>query len=65
MTIFGDEEVEIICNIPISNYLQEDKLIWYATSSGEFLVKSAYYTEKELQERKKGEGSNWLGGQEV
>ena len=63
--IFSAMEVDIICNIPISNYYQKDKMIWHATSTGEFFVKSAYHIEKEHQGRKKGEGSNHARSQVV
>jgi ribonuclease HI len=56
--IFSVEEEQIICNIPVSKYQQKDKLIWAATTTGEFTVKSAYHLEKEIQNRKKGECSN-------
>jgi hypothetical protein len=56
--IFSNEEGDIICNIPVSKYHQKDKLIWVATNSGEFTVKSTYHLEKELQDRKNGECSN-------
>jgi hypothetical protein len=42
----------------LSKYQQNDKLIWVATTMGEFTVKSAYHLEKEIQDRKKGECSN-------
>jgi hypothetical protein len=57
-SIFSNEEGEIICNIPVSKYHQKDKLIWAASTSGEFTVKSAYHLEKEIQDRKNGECSN-------
>jgi hypothetical protein len=56
--IFSLEEGKIICNIPVSKYQQKDKLIWVATTTGEFTVKSAYHLKKEIQDRKKGECSN-------
>jgi hypothetical protein len=64
--IFGAEEVDIVCNIPISNYYQKDKMIWHVTSTGEFSVKiNAYHIKKEHQGRKKGEGSNQARSQVV
>jgi hypothetical protein len=56
--IFSEEEAEIIGNIPVSKYKQKDKLIWLATTNGEFSVRSAYHLEKEIQDRKNGESSN-------
>jgi hypothetical protein len=55
--IFNHEEVEIICNIPLSRYGQPDVLRWQGTTSGEFTVRSAYHLEKEKQERLRGESS--------
>jgi hypothetical protein len=63
--IFGAEDVDIICNIPITNYYQKDKMIWHATSTRKFFIKSAYRIEKERQGRKKGEGSNQVRSQAV
>ena len=56
--IFHESEASIICNIPLCCYNNEDKLIWRATSSGIFSVRSAYYLDMERKERKKGEGSS-------
>jgi hypothetical protein len=55
---FGEDEATAIYNIPLSRYNQEDKMIWRASRTGEFSVRSAYHLEKERQERKKGESSN-------
>ena len=57
--------MDIICNIHISNYQQRDKLIWFPTTKGEFLVKSAYHLEKECQDRKKREGPNQARSQAI
>lgn len=51
------EKAGLICNLPISKYQQADKLIWRATSTGEFSVRSTYYMEKEKTEHMHGEGS--------
>jgi hypothetical protein len=64
-TIFTEEEVEIVCNLPISCYWMEDKLMWHATSTGEFTVGSAYHLEKEKHDAMQGEGSNQGGAQEI
>jgi hypothetical protein len=42
-SIFNHEEAALICNIPLSKYNQPDKLIWRATNSGLFYVRSAYF----------------------
>ena len=52
---FDEDEATTICNISVSRYEHEDKMIWRALSSREFSVKSAYHLEKECQTRKKGE----------
>jgi ribonuclease HI len=57
-SIFVDEDADLICNLPLSRYNQPDRLIWQATSSGEFTVRSAYHFEIERLERQKGECSN-------
>lgn len=56
-SIFEKEEAETICNIPLSRYDHPDKLVWRATPSGTFTVKSAYYMEQDRQLREKGESS--------
>jgi ribonuclease HI len=56
-SIFVDEDADLICNLPLSRYNQPDRLIWQATSSGEFTVRSAYHFEIERLERQKGECS--------
>lgn len=55
--IFMEEEVELICSLPLSKYQQADKEIWRATSTGDFTVKNDYYMEKEKVGRMQGEGS--------
>jgi hypothetical protein len=54
---FGKEEATAICNIPLSRFLHDDKIIWRATKTGEFSVRSAYHLEKERLEKMKGECS--------
>jgi ribonuclease HI len=54
---FGEEESTAICNIPLSRFHHDDKIIWRATKMGEFSVRSAYHLEKERTERLKGECS--------
>jgi ribonuclease HI/exonuclease III len=57
-SIFLDDEADLICDLPLSRYHQPDRLIWQATSSGEFTVRSAYHFEVERLDQKKGECSN-------
>ncbi|XP_059436514.1 uncharacterized protein LOC132169501 [Corylus avellana] len=52
-SLFEKEEAEIICNIPLSRFDCPDKMVWRATPTGIFTVKSAYFLE---QERSHGEG---------
>lgn len=54
---FSEEEAEVICNLPINKYQVQDKLVWYPTSTGEFLVRSAYHLEMERCGSMKGECS--------
>ena len=60
-SIFKKDEAELICNIPMSKNSQPDKLVWRATQSGIFTVKSAYYLEKERSLRENGECSGGKG----
>lgn len=53
--IFKEDKVAIIFQIPLSQYRQQDMVIWRCTTSGEFTVQSAYHMEKEKQELKQGE----------
>lgn len=55
--IFMADEAEKICQLPLSMYIQEDKLIWRGTNSGEFTVWSAYHKKKERKDLGQGEGS--------
>jgi hypothetical protein len=45
----------------VSKLKKQDKMIWQATASGEFSVRSAYYLEMERNAEKGGEGSNKSG----
>jgi ribonuclease HI len=56
--IFHGEEADLICNIPLSKLGPPDRLIWRPTTTGCFTVCSAYFMEKERQEKLKGEGSS-------
>lgn len=55
--IFNKEEAEQICNIPVSRFGAEDKLVWRLTKIGHFTVRSAYHLELERKTRSKGETS--------
>lgn len=55
---FIEEEAEMICNLPLSRYRQQDKMIWFPTNTGEFSVRSAYHLEKEHMRSTQGKGSN-------
>jgi hypothetical protein len=55
--VFVEQEAGIICNIPISRYQNGDKLIWRATPTGTFTVRSAYHLEVERRSTAMGEGS--------
>ena len=41
--LFLDFEAENILSIPLSTRMPRDKLVWVATSNGQFTVKSAYW----------------------
>ena len=49
---FEADEAEIIYNLPLSQYGQEDKMIWRLTKTGEFTIRSAYYLGKERTTRR-------------
>jgi hypothetical protein len=50
-SIFLPEEAEVITNIPLSQSLPRDWLIWRCTKDGEFTVRSAYHLGMEIQAR--------------
>lgn len=56
--LFLEPEATIICNIPLSRFGHNDKLIWRATTSGIFSVRSAYHLDISRKEQFQGEGSN-------
>lgn len=56
-SVFAEEEVDIIFSIPLSKYGNPNMLIWQGSSNGEFIVRSAYYIEKDRQEVTRGECS--------
>jgi hypothetical protein len=55
--IFKEEEVEMIRQLPRSQYRQQDVLIWRGTTTGEFPVRSAYHLVKEKNKLQPREGS--------
>lgn len=55
--IFLKEEADVIRQIPLIQTGRPNKMIWRDTTNGLFNVKSAYYLQGELQERKKGQCS--------
>jgi hypothetical protein len=59
--IFVEEEAEIIGNLPKSKYRRPDKLIWRASPSGTFTVRSAYHLEMEMKMKKSGTSSDQSG----
>jgi hypothetical protein len=50
-SLFTEDEVQKIKEIPLSCTNQEDTLIWRGTKNGIFSVKSAYHMHKELSNR--------------
>lgn len=59
--IFQGDEADIICQLPLSKYRQQDVLIWRGTSNGEFFVQSAYNMKKERKYMQRGDGSQPSG----
>lgn len=51
--------------IPLCPITSSDLLIWRATSTGEFSIRSAYHMEKELQIMRRGGGSKQGDGNVV
>lgn len=47
MSIFAKDEAGVILKIPLSRYGHDDLMVWRRTTTGEFLVRSAYHMEKE------------------
>ncbi|KAF5471964.1 hypothetical protein F2P56_008721 [Juglans regia] len=56
--IFCKEDADIIAQIPISSSTSPDQLIWKGTSSGLFIVKSAYHLHQEMNQALKGQPSS-------
>jgi hypothetical protein len=47
-TIFNEEEVKVISNIPLNPMQPHDRLVWSDTSNGLFSFWSAYHLSKEI-----------------
>ena len=56
MAIFHKEEVEAICQIPLSRRNVSDTIFWLHNSRGVFTVKSAYHVARRLLN-----DENWVG----
>jgi hypothetical protein len=49
--------VRLILSLPISYTDRDDAQIWRASKNGDFIVRSAYYMQKELEKRGMAESS--------
>jgi ribonuclease HI len=56
--MFSQEEANLILSFPLSGTRQDDVLVWRGTAKGVFSVRSAYYMQKEVEERSKAENSH-------
>lgn len=56
--IFKPEEAKIICEIPISRYGVDDKMIWRLSQNGVSSIKNAYFLAVSRRRSSKGESSN-------
>lgn len=56
-SIFSMEDVENIRQIPLTNYNRLDKMIWRGTANGVFILRSSYYMQGDLYQRKKSQCS--------
>jgi len=63
--VFLEDETKVISNIPLSPLLQQDQLIWRGTTHGDFTVRGAYHSVKELQDRARGQCSKVKKGLDV
>ena len=59
--LFSEEEVNLILSLPISVANQRDKQIWKDTKNRLFSVKSAYFIQKELEQKGEVESSSREG----
>lgn len=57
-----EHEAEVIHDIPISQTLPCDMLVWSGTANGQFTVKSTYKLLREEPERERGESSHGAEG---
>lgn len=55
--VFNIDEAENICQIPISRFGVQDKIIWRPTKDGKFSVRSAYHLECQRSRNQRGEPS--------
>jgi hypothetical protein len=55
--IFSADMVELICNIPISPRLMQDRLVWVGNKNGQFSIRSAYFLDLEWETRHPGNSS--------
>jgi hypothetical protein len=56
--VLTEEEVAMVCSIPICPGRQQDKRVRVGTNNGAFSVKSAYHLAKEIAEAKRGSCSD-------
>jgi hypothetical protein len=52
--LFGPEEADAICSMPVCPRTQQDKLVWVGTKHGNYIVRSAYHMGKEEGVRDEG-----------
>ncbi|KAG6647467.1 hypothetical protein CIPAW_07G081000 [Carya illinoinensis] len=55
--IFDKAEADLVCNLPLSRWGVEDKMVWGPAKNGRFSMKSTYYLGKERVKRMEGEAS--------
>ena len=60
-SLFTEDEVQKIKEIPLSCTNQEDTFIWRGTKNGIFPIKSAYHMQKELSNRMMATSSTPMG----
>jgi hypothetical protein len=64
-TLFSKEEIQLILSLPLSVANQGDKQIWRGTKNGLFSVKSAYFIQKEMEQRGRAKTSSRAGDSKV
>jgi hypothetical protein len=57
-SLFGPEEAETICGMPVCPRTRQDQLVWAGTKHGNFTVRSAYHMGMEEGVREEGSSSN-------